>query len=273
MKKRFIFILFLFSISAVLFGQDSASTVKNHRKLLSKPIREYAGDSVIPAGPNEFAFNMAPLFTTLLGSSSNGGLRYSLFYKRSLKNQRAVLRIGIVDKTRSLFVHDTTLDQYLYFDQTDSTRTESIFLHTLKTGTAQLNLGFEWRSKRTRRWSTYFSIDAIGGYFYLYNNLQNISQKLNSTGSWAAIYDNDAIAIYRAFNWFVGVSSNLGLRYAFNKRWVISIQSGTEVSMLFAKQYVRNENSVSRNPTLLKSSIFNIDSPGVMNEFALTFRF
>jgi hypothetical protein len=271
MKNFFLIASLLFSVS--ILAQDTSSVSKKQRKPVFKPLKEYAGDSIVPAGRNEIAVNIAPVFTSLLGSSPDNEARFSVFYKRSLKNPRAVLRAGFIYKSQTI-APGTVSSASAYFDVTDSTRTESIFAQE-KGDPKQLNFGLEWRSKGGKRWSTYLSFDIIGGIFSNQYTLQNIAQKIDSTGNW--VVDNQSVmyshakAIYNAPNWYIGGSPNFGVRYAFNKRWVISLQTGVEFKLISAQDYRRDSNVMY--PALEKSTAFDLDTPALLNEFAVTFRF
>jgi hypothetical protein len=271
MKKIFLTLSIFFSIFS--FAQDSTAA-KKPRKILFKPLSEYAGDTISPAGPNEIAVNIAPIFTTVLGGYPDNEARFSVFYKRSLKNPRAVLRVGIMFKPEILGTKQI-VDQHLYFEQTDSTRTDNIYNFTKK-NPWQLNLGFEWRSKGGRRWSTYLSFDVITGLYSQKYSLKDVKQKLDSTGNWVS--DFQAMAGVEmvnvrssAFNWYIGGSPNFGVRYAFNKRWAASVQTGVDFFVLFGETYTRD--SMATNLILNKSTTFNSEAPALLNEFAITYRF
>ena len=72
-------------------------------------------------------------------------------------------------------------------------------------------------------------------------------------------------------DWYVGASPNVGVRYAFNKKWVVSLQTGVELTYLSSQVYTRN--SLGTDLVYGSYSTFNLDTPGLFNEFALTYRF
>lgn len=269
--KRLLFVFsLLFSLSS--FAQDTTVVKKQPQNFVFKSLKEYAGDTISPAGPNEFSFNLSPIFTRLLGSTPDNVATYSLFYKRSLKNPRAVVRAGFLFKPQIL-AQGQVLEDSLYFNQTDSTRTENLFKSSRK-NPIQLNLGMEWRSKGGKRWSTYLALDLMGGAYWQKYAMYIVNQKLDSTGNWQIDQQNTATDKFidrSAFSWYVGVSPNFGVRYAFNRRWALSLQTGVELYMLFEESYSRN--ALNTNMKYLNATTFNVDTPALFNEFAITYRF
>ncbi len=265
-------LLFLFSICYIsLNAQDSIQKrksfcLRNQERV--RPIR----DTVIPAGPNEIYLNIAPLFTTLLGSIPASEANFSLMYKRVLKNPRFALRTGMAFKLSVNNYFEFFYPTDWYFDQTDSTRTVNKFDDGTR-NKIQLNIGMEFRRKGNKRWGTFAGLDLIAGFYKSSYSLYNVLEMLDTTGMWNPVA-NDPIVFLdykQSFSYYAGISPKFGLRYAFNKNWMMMLQTSFEAYFLKSDYYTRN----SFGTAILdyKNSSYNFNMNGFFDEFSIAYRF
>lgn len=271
MKLIFLFLATLFFVP--ISAQDS--TAKQRRFKITYTPRHTPKDSIIPAGRNELYFNIAPVFSTLLGSIPDNEAIFSLCYKRPLKNQRWAMRTGILFRPQiSNYYGDFNLNPDWYFDETDSTRIVNRFqpnnIHKW-----QLNVGMECRSKGNKRWSTFVGLDLISGFYKQSCVLYDMQEKLDSDGYWH-IVDNSTTAVTmvdykQSTSWYVGLSPKIGLRYAFNRHWMMSIQAGFDTYFLKSAYYKRD----SFGTSILKydANYFEYNMNSILDDFSIVYRF
>ncbi len=268
MKKNIFFLLSVLGIFS-LNAQDSLPQKKSCSVFCRnrpKPVK----DTINAAGPNEIYLNIGPVFSFLQGSFLANEVNFSLFYKRALENPRIALRTGFSFKPQSDYgFYSNTTDWY--FDQTDSIRTVNKFQHG-SINKFQLNAGMEYRSKGNKRWTTFVGADIIGGYFNRRFSLVDFHEVLDSTGQWNIASDGIEVLDYtQSHNFYIGISPKAGIRYAFNSKWMMAIQTGADFSFSTADYYNRNSmgTQIVRHPA---SSIdFNIT--GIIEEFSIVYRF
>lgn len=267
--RKFLFLASFFLLPLFLFSQDTAT----HRKPLLKPFSGYMKDTIVPAGPNEFAFNLAPFFTTMLGASPNDEFRTSLFYKRQLGHPRNYLRVGVMYKPGMPANIDS---DDIIFTLTDSTRYRNAFEVNRKRP-LQFNLGLERRSKGSWRWQTYAALDIMYGFYNRKYELTDYSEKLDTSGTWQIDFSSQQPKLVldskTTSNWYFGASPAIGLRYAFNRRWLLSLQTGMDAYVFHGEEYKRASSSQGYSLESKKLSYSEFTTTGLFNEFALTFRF
>jgi hypothetical protein len=266
--KMIFFLFFSFGI----FALDAQEThpAKSTRKLNFRD-NEKVRDTIIPAGRNELYLNFGPAFAYLLGAYPSNEANFSLFYKRVMTNPRFALRTGFSFKpeTNSNFFSSTYRD--VYYDQTDSTRTVNKFFHSNR-NKFQLNAGIEFRSKGNKRWSTFAGMDIIGGYFKQHYSLMDVHETLDSTGEWHYNSGSWLLLDYKeSDNFYIGISPKLGLRYAFNSHWMMSVQAAFELAYYDAEYYNRNAfgTQIVEHP----GSYIDFNMNGLLEDFSVVYRF
>ncbi len=273
---RFFAVAFALFLFVPAFSQDTTSTAKKKKepgRVHLKP-PGVINDSIPAAGPNEISFNLSPIAVTVLGGAPGYESRFSLFYKRSLQNPRAVFRAGILFRPRS---RSSFLDEEVwYFNETDSTRTRNEFQYN----TAhpwQLSIGMEWRSREAhnKRISGFVSLDAIAGFYNQTYSLYDFAEKKDSTGQWVNDYSQGSSVVTldsrKANNWYVGVNPNVGVRYAFGRHWLVFLQTGVDV--VYAQHEYYERSGLGTSLTGERYQSLDIDIQGMFNELALVYRF
>ncbi len=271
MKSFFILLAALFFLSAN--AQDS--TAKQRRFKITYTPRHVPKDTVVPAGRNELYLNIAPVFSTLLGGFPANEMNYSLFYKRTLKNPRWAMRTGILFKPQiNNYYNAFNFNDDLYFEVTDSTRTANKF-YANNINKWQVNAGMEWRSKGNKRWSTFVGLDLIYGIYKQSYVLYDVQEKLDTNGHWNTDLNSTAavqmLDYKQNMSWYVGLSPKLGLRYAFNRHWMMSLQAGFDTYFLKTAYYTRNYFGTSIQQYAANYFEYNMNS--FFDEFAVVYRF
>ncbi len=273
---RFLAAVFSLFLIIPVFSQDTASSakkIKEPRRIHLKPPGGNT-DSIPAAGPSEISFNLSPVAVTVLGGAPGYESRFSLFYKRSLENPRAVFRAGILfrPRSRNAFYNE----EIWYFNETDSTRTRNEFQYNTARPW-QLSIGMEWRSKGAhhKRISGFVSLDAIAGFYNQTYSLYDFAEKKDSTGQWVNDYFSASSVVTldsrKAKNWYVGMNPNVGVRYAFSRHWLIFLQTGVDIVYAQHEYYERSGLGTSLVGERYRS--LDIDIQGMFNELALVYRF
>ena len=269
MSIRRLHFFFLFLLPFSLLAQD---TTKTHRKPLFKPIAGYMRDTIVPAGPNEIVVNIAPVFTTLLGAVPDNEARWSIMYKRALKNPRSVLRAGVMYRPAMYTTFHNTEDYY--YAVTDSTRIRNTF-DMGKRRPVQFNIGFERRTEGNYRWSAYIALDAMFGFYNRTYKLTDYNERLDTNGYWNIDFNQPpgVLELDRktSFNYYFGANPNIGARYAFSSHWMMSLQAGVDLVVFRGAYYERESQGYSLKEKSL--DYFGVETSGLFNEFAVTYRF
>ncbi|MCX6312975.1 MAG: hypothetical protein NT084_15245 [Bacteroidetes bacterium] len=272
------FLLFLSSLIFLSANAQEVSEKHKNQKLTFKSTEPSKRDTIIPAGRNEFYLNTAPVFSSMLGGYQTTEARYSLYYKRVLKNPRMALRFGVMYRPERRTSNSNLYDTW-YFNTTDTSRIANVFARSPE-NKWQLNVGLEWRSKKVGRWSTFWGCDLLGGFYSGSYSLYNVQQTLAPNGHWTSSSDNFGNVFtsnfvqldhQRSFGWYAGVSPFFGARYAFNSHWMISAQTGFDAYLMGAQSFGRNTTATALIHENYNSYNFNI--PSLINQFDLVYRF
>jgi hypothetical protein len=276
---RNLFLLFFLLAFGMMNAQDTLG--KHSRLKIVYSPKTTPKDSVIPAGPNELYLNIGPMLSVLQGTFAQNELNMSFMYKRVLKNPRYALRFGIAWKPQVGNYFDdyddnaahTLYDHYLYYDETDTSRTKNV-LEKMNVKKTQLNFGIERRNKGYNRWKGFYGLDLVAGVYRNSYLLYDVYEHKDSTGQWTAanVQNNSVMLDYkRSANYYFGLSPKAGLCYSFNPHWVISAQAAFLVAVDFTDNTRRNWDGNSI--VMQKVQLFDFTMNGIMDEINLVYRF
>jgi hypothetical protein len=267
MKKRVLFYCAV-CISSLSFAQTEKDTLTFTEKLKSKPWTE--NDTFPNAPRHEVYFNMAYPALILLGGGPYGYKRAAVTYKYARKAKSAWRAGFAMNNIVNPFFESR--DEVELFEN-DSMREVNI-LFPEEHRYFQLSLGHEWRNERKRM--VYFAgFDVLGAYGkinYQMVNMLYTNQPPDSLSP-SGWYLNGVTSIYgnlQGERIYAGMSFFAGMRYAFSKRWMLSVQVGQDVMMIWALEYNR---SGPQSMTGQKRNYFETNTPGIVNDFSIGYRF
>ncbi|MGL4596478.1 MAG: hypothetical protein ACRCYO_03060 [Bacteroidia bacterium] len=266
--KKLILLFGTMCFYVLAFAQTEKDTLTFREKLKSKPWTE---NDTFPNTPrHELYFNLAYPIRIMLGSDGYGYNRMSLTYKYARKKNSA-WRAGFLVNTISNPIFRFNDEVELY--ENDSLREVNIFF-TQNHRFFQLNLGHEWRSERKRM--TYFAgFDIFGAYGKINYSMMNLLYTNQppdslSPSDW---YLKEITNVYPSLEGqriYAGMHFFAGMRYAFSKRWMVSLQVGQDIMAVWAIEY---ERSGPQSLTGKKRNTFDSNTPGIINDFSIGYRF
>ena len=222
---------------------------------------------------NELGLNIAPLAVALMGGSSYYP-RYALTYKRWFTEKRAI-RIGVSYNEQ---VGDYPLGglPYKTLQLTDSTRRD-YYSYYQANEKYQLNLGYQFIFGK-RKLKQFAGIDLILGLYHshYYSYAETIEFDTTGVGqSNAGLYEtllySTDLGTTNYDTKFIGLSPFYGIMFPVSKRFSVSAQVGYD----FTYGITTATKSIysAGQPQSYTYNVFEINSPGIVNDVSLIYRF
>ena len=231
---------------------------------------------------NEIGINLAPVLSYLMGGAPNSP-RYSVSYKHLTKGGNAIrfgAGIQVIGDYYGSYFSIPSYDNYqiISYSSTTEVRRYSRYFQSPR---YQGNVGFEWRRGK-KRLSRFFGADLCIGYYRASMEQRDHFYSLDSTGMsngnplvmWKEDVPGSAGSLALSSNtpfFTAGISPFYGIRYPISRRFVLSAQMGVDFFFGLGKNVTDDyANGLHSENTWYQ---FNFDSPGIINDVSLVYRF